>query len=71
MLKFPSSHFPIRVNRPLDILLYILHLSALVVYGNGTEGERFKDLLDVGLGAACDAYVQVRKLRVDKVFQKP
>ena len=50
-----------RINSELDIILDIPHLSILVVYGYGTEGQGFKDNLDVGLGVACNAYTQVRE----------
>jgi len=57
----PSLHFSMRINSELDIVLDIPHLSILVVYGYGTESQGFKDNLDVGLGAACNAYTQVRE----------
>jgi len=58
---FHLLHFSMRINSELDIILDIPHLSILVVYGYGTEGQGFKDNLDVGLGVACNAYTQVRE----------
>ena len=55
--RIPSPHHSIRINNGLDIVLNILHLSALVMQGNEAESQRIEDGLDVCLGSTGDANV--------------
>ena len=60
IIRFPSSHIWIRVYNILDIVLDVLPLFALIMQGNTTKSQGFKNNLDVDLGSAGNAYPEIR-----------
>ena len=57
-----------RVDDRLDIFLNVPLLFALVMQGDRVGNYRIKDILDVRLQSASDAYAQVRNLGYNKIL---